>query len=263
MTKIITIPGETFADVRSTAPSIEWIPPKLTGVEALFMAPKYVPASGVWVEPKSSEKDMVLGTFASQTVIPTINAASSQMNGKPSIYFKSGNGGTSNGSGDRTKVLTRQWKLARKKISLAICFANHNLVAVTVTRTLCSYAGADGLTFRFESSGVNSKMAIVVNGTRTELQALAVNGGTGIPSNKLHVIINENKMDIYVNGVLDTTIPNLTFSALTGTFVLGCNEIGSNTTKFHGLVGICDTYKGAMTLSEIAADVAYMTNIYG
>lgn len=218
------------------------IPPYTNGLEAVFTAPKYVLATGTVVEPLTPDgsKDLTPTTFAgvSQDNMPAIST-SAVMGGKTSIYFKN------DSVANRTKSLFYLMNYSGNKLSMSFNFGNQSTVAVTVIRTLFHIQMANGNMLAFETSGVNSKLAVVVNGTRTELAAAAVLNAMY----RVRIEYDGTNLKIYVNNVLDTTLP-VTYTSFVGTFYMASNNIGSTSTRMHGYVGAMYIYRRNMTDAE-------------
>lgn len=265
-TKKVTFTGTTFGDVANTVPDAKWIPPKTDGIESLYIPSKYTPGTvgspgtGIWREIKEV-KNLESAGFASQTLNASMINTLAYLNLVNVLYMKSGNTGSgSNATADRTKAIRGVSTNNRKTATWICVFALQTTVPLTDTRILFTVASSTGQTISIHASGLNSKLAVEVNGTRTEL-------ATTVTSNvnyKIHVTYDNGTLKVYVNGVLDGsgTLTGLNFVDFTGYKTMGSNNIGSNSNKFHGFFAFWMQYVVALTPAEITANTAYLTNLF-
>lgn len=235
------IPNADFSGMRLALREAN-IPIYPDGFEAAFIGEKYVLATGKIIEPLTPDgsKDPGPTTFAgvTQDNMPLVST-STIMGAKPSIYFKNDSVAT------RTKSLFYLMNHTGNKLSMSFCFGNQNSIAITVVRILFHIQMTNGNSLAFETSGVNSKLAVVINGVRTELVTVA----TLSTMFRVRLEYDGVNVKVWVNNVLDSTIP-ASFTNFVGTFYIASNNIGSTSTRMHGYLGSLYIWKRNLTDAE-------------
>lgn len=246
------IPNSDFRGLRVALPELN-VPPYTTGIEGMHVASKYTELTGILVEPNTPDatKDFTVQTFGAQAINPQFRNPT-QLGGKDAIYFRI------DASPTRTKTLSRAINHSGNKFSMSFIFANQDAVVLTQTRILFHIQMANGNSLAFQTSGTNSKMAIVVNGTRTELLAAAALS----TAYKIRIEYNAGTLKVYVNNVIDTILNGQAIQNFIGTFYLGSNNLGTNTSQMHGYLGSLYTWKRNFTDAEGTVIHNFLTAAY-
>ncbi len=215
------------------------VPAITEGLESVFAGAKMY--NGSIMEPQAPDglKDLQPTAFASQTNNAAV-VTSAAINNQQALYFKN------DSTAGRTKSLFGPINITGNKMSMSFTFVNQSTVDLTVTRILFFLNMTDGKTLSLETSGLNSKMAIVINGVRTEL----LTAPTLQTAIKIRIEYNVDNLKIYVNNVLDSTFTGLTFTNFIGTRYIASNAAGNTSSRFHGYFCVLYTYFRNLTDAE-------------
>lgn len=237
------IPGADYSGVRRALPEAN-IPPLMDKLLAVWIGAKYNATTGLWTERDEidTSKDLVATGFASQPVIAAINS-NSVFNNKPVVYY------TNDSAGTRAKSASANINHSGNKLSISCFYARQSNVAITVQNILWHWQGTNGNTLALEVSGTNSKIAIVINGVRTELAATnTINVGYKIRV-EYDGTVSGGQVRVYVNNVIDAngTINGVVISNFIGVFYVASNNIGSAVSRFHGRLACIYMYAKSLT----------------
>lgn len=250
------VAGADFSGLRLALPEAN-IPPYTADLEAVFIGAKHNQTTGTVTEPLNEDgsKDLLVTAFGSSPLIAT-NSISSQLGNKTAIYYNNASSGT------RTKSVSYAMNHSGNKLSISCIYARQSDVALTVSSILWHFQAAGGNSLALETSGTNSKIAIIVNGTRTELQV------TNVINTAFKIRVEYDgtaaggTIKVYVNNVLDTTLTAQVITNFIGVFYVASNNTGTTTSRFHGRLGAIYIWRKNFTDTEGTVIHNMLTSAY-